>query len=119
MPELPEVETVRTQLHDRIAGKTIREVVIFKTGRETPVGKKFIEKVVGSRVLGVGRRAKVLIFELDNGTVILGHLKMTGKFVFYNPTPNNLRPTPSKHDRILFVFDGKPGHVRLCSRVCR
>jgi formamidopyrimidine-DNA glycosylase len=107
MPELPEVETVRRQLHNRIAGKTIREVVIYKTGREQPVGKRFVQKVVGRRLLGVKRRAKILIFELDDGLAILGHLKMTGKFVFLNPTTYNLKPTPSKHDRILFVFDSK------------
>lgn len=111
MPELPEVETVRRQLHDRIAGKTIREVVIFQSGRETPVGSKFVQQVVGRRVLGVGRRAKVLVFRLSDDKVMLGHLKMTGKFLFFNPTPNNLRPTPSKHDRILFVFNGQTAVV--------
>ncbi len=102
MPELPEVETVRQQLHDRIAGKTIREVVIFKTGRETPVGKKFVQAIVGRRLESVERRAKVLVFRFEDGGSILGHLKMTGKFVF---VPVAQRTTPEKHDRILFVFD--------------
>lgn len=107
MPELPEVETVRRQLHDRIAGKTIREVVIYKTGREQPAGKKFVQAILGRRLSSVDRRAKVLIFRFADGGAILGHLKMTGKFVFLNPATNNLELTPSKHDRILFVFNSK------------
>lgn len=106
MPELPEVETVRTQLHDRIAGKTIREVVIYQTGRETPVGKKFIQAVVGRRLSAVDRRAKVLVFRFEDGGAMLGHLKMTGKFLLLN-APDVRRTTPGKHDRMLFVFDAK------------
>jgi formamidopyrimidine-DNA glycosylase len=94
MPELPEVETVRRQLHDRIAGKTIREVLVFKTGRET-----LVQAVVGRKLKGVERRAKVLVFRFADGA-ILGHLKMTGSFVFVNKTYS-----PSKHDRMLFVFN--------------
>ena len=102
MPELPEVETVRRQLHDRIAGKTIREVLVFKTGREMPIGKKFIPAVVGRRLKGVERRAKVLIFRFADDDAMLGHLKMTGKFLFVDEDY-----VPTKHDRMLFVFDGK------------
>lgn len=100
MPELPEVETVRRQLHDRIAGKTIREVLVFKTGREMPVGKRFVQAVVGRRLKGVERRAKVLVFRFHDGA-ILGHLKMTGSFVFVDK-----KYSPTKHDRMLFVFNG-------------
>lgn len=108
MPELPEVETVRRQLHDRIAGKTIREVVIFKSGRETPVGSKFVQALVGRRLSSVDRRAKVLVFRFKDGGAMLGHLKMTGKFIF---VPATHRGAPGKHDRILFVFDTKTNVV--------
>jgi len=99
MPELPEVETIKRQLHDRLKGRVISAVEIWKTGRETPTGKGFEKKVVGGRLLAVERRAKLLLFKLDNGTTIIGHLKMTGKFLFVDK--NYIR---QKHDRILFVF---------------
>lgn len=103
MPELPEVETVRRQLHERIAGKVIREVVIYKTGREWPVGGEFVRAVAGRRVSSVDRRAKVLVFRFEDGGAMLGHLKMTGKFlILYNLYKMHI---PTKHDRILFVFD--------------
>jgi formamidopyrimidine-DNA glycosylase len=100
MPELPEVETIKRQLHDRLKGRVISGVEMWKTGKETPHGKKFEEKVVGGRVLGVGRRAKNLIFQFEDGSAIVGHLKMTGKFLF---VPKKYER--QKHDRILFVLD--------------
>src|SRR5689334_1799111 len=100
MPELPEVETIRKQLHEKLAGKTVRDLFIYKSGRETPVGEEFVKKVVGGRLSFVGRRAKVLLFQFENGEAILGHLKMTGKFLFVNT-----KYIPQKHDRILFVFE--------------
>lgn len=99
MPELPEVETIRKQLHSRLKGRVVSDVIIYKTGRETPVGKYFIRQVTGGRLAGVGRRAKVLIFQFDDGRAILGHLKMTGKFLFVDDEYSR-----GKHDRILFVF---------------
>lgn len=101
MPELPEVETIKRQLHDRLKGRVISSVEIWKTGRETPAGKRFEKKVKGERLKGVERRAKLLLFRLDNGTTVIGHLKMTGKFLFVDK--DYVR---QKHDRILFVFDG-------------
>ncbi len=99
MPELPEVETIKRQLHEGLKGRTLQDVSILQTGRETPLGEHFIKLVKGLTLEGVKRRAKVLIFQFDNGSAILGHLKMTGKFLFVND-----EYVPNKHDRILFVF---------------
>ncbi len=106
MPELPEVETVRRQLDDRLKGRVIRDVIVYKVGREKPLGKKFATAVVGSRLSGVERRAKLLIFKLDDGRSMLGHLKMTGKFLF---VPKDYKS--NKHDRMLFVLDKGKEHM--------
>lgn len=106
MPELPEVETIKRQLHDRLKGRVISGVEIWKTGRETPVGNKFVQAILGKKLIGVNRRAKILIFQFVDGSAIVGHLKMTGKFLF---VPKNY--TREKHDRILFVLSG--GRERL------
>ena len=100
MPELPEVETIRRQLHERLAGRTISRIVMFKTGREHPAGEAFARKVVGNRLSGVERRAKLLIFRFIDGGAMVGHLKMTGKFVFVDSAYQL-----TKHDRILFLFN--------------
>ena len=97
MPELPEVETVRRQLHERIAGKRIDAVRLLQTGREFPTGKEFARALEGRTVMSVDRRAKLLIWRLDEGSAVTAHLKMTGRYVFVDDGYE-----PTKHDRILF-----------------
>ncbi len=98
MPELPEVETVRRQLDERLQGAEIVSVQIFQTGREFPSGKKFIQALVGKRILKIDRRAKLLLWDFADGSAMAAHLKMTGRFVFVEANA-----AAQKHDRILFV----------------
>jgi formamidopyrimidine-DNA glycosylase len=107
MPELPEVETVRRQLNEGIGGLRIVEMEIWKSGREEP---RRLPKLVGRMITSVERRAKLLIFKLDDGTALTSHLKMTGKFLLVEPEYQK-----SKHDRIRFEFDD--GSIMIWSDV--
>lgn len=98
MPELPEVETVRRQLHVRLAHATIVEIVIWRTGRLRPV-EGLDRMLTGRKIISVDRRAKLLIWQLDNGMALTAHLKMTGRFTFVDN--NYIR---QKHDRVRFVL---------------
>lgn len=100
MPELPEVETVRRQLHAELAGRRIQSVVVHEVGRELPAGEGFGPALAGEVVQGVERRAKLLLWRFASGKVMIGHLKMTGRFVFVDPAA-----PVGKHDRISFQFD--------------
>jgi formamidopyrimidine-DNA glycosylase len=100
MPELPEVETVKRQLHTCLAGRRILRVEVWKKGRMQPEGSAFSQRVQDRVVQSVERRAKLLIFKLDDGYALTSHLKMTGKFVFVQTDYQR-----QKHDRILFVMD--------------
>ncbi len=100
MPELPEVETVKRQLQKGLSGRKIVDLEMWKRGRIKPEGAKFAEGLFGRTFLSVERRAKLLIFKLDDGTALTAHLKMTGKFVFVSAEYQ-----PVKHDRILFILD--------------
>ncbi len=99
MPELPEVETIARQLNDKLKGATVEAVELLQSGRETPVGKKFVSALTGKKILSIGRRAKLLVWNFDDGTAMLAHLKMTGRFVFVKPNY-----VPGKHDRAVFYF---------------
>jgi formamidopyrimidine-DNA glycosylase len=77
MPELPEVESVRRQLHPRLAGRVIRAVKLDPQARFVAV-----EDAAGHRVTGVGRRGKYLLAPLDGGLELVMHLGMTGSFRF-------------------------------------
>ncbi len=75
MPELPEVETIRRQLAEKLIGK----------------------KLNGQPVTGVRRRAKILIVDFKNGSSLVFHLKITGQLI--------LNGKPSPHTRKVFYFD--------------
>lgn len=83
MPELPEVETVRRSLVDLVVGRRVAAVrgdtfggVMGDAGIEATAAR-----VVGRAVVGVRRRAKYLLIDLDDGTSLLVHLRMTGRLV--------------------------------------
>lgn len=103
MPELPEVETVRRQLNARLAGARISAITFWQRGREFPNADAIADTLRDRVIDGIERRAKLLIFRIRGGGALVGHLKMTGKFLF---AP--LDHVPGKHDRALFVLEN-PG----------
>ena len=83
MPELPEVETVRRSLLDLVIG---RRIVGVRAGSFPGVmGVEGVEattrRIVGRGITGVRRRAKYLLLDLDDGTSLMVHLRMTGRLV--------------------------------------
>jgi formamidopyrimidine-DNA glycosylase len=87
MPELPEVETVRRQLAERITGRTVTALTIHDpkvTSPEPP--EMVVEGVTGRRVEGIGRRGKYLLVGLDSGQTLAIHLRMTGR-LHWRPGP--------------------------------
>lgn len=99
MPELPEVETIRRQLHAKLSGIRIKDVQLLRSGREKPLGRRFVEKIKGKKIKGIERRAKLLIWKFSGGDALLTHLKMTGKLILVRR-----EYAPQKHDRAIFEF---------------
>ncbi len=79
MPELPEVETIARDVRPHLEGAVIRTARVFKPdmlrGTSRPV---FERALAGRRVVRVGRRAKHLVFELDDGRRMVIRPGMTG-----------------------------------------
>ncbi|MES2876129.1 MAG: bifunctional DNA-formamidopyrimidine glycosylase/DNA-(apurinic or apyrimidinic site) lyase [Patescibacteria group bacterium] len=83
MPELPEVETVRRGLAELIPGKTVKAAYHIESPKSFPNAAADVSQfLIGSKILQVKRRAKVLLIELDSGYSLVIHLKMTGQLVF-------------------------------------
>ncbi len=99
MPELPEVEVTRRSFADRIAGAQVLAARLGKPLR-WPLGCD-PRALAGRQVLGVRRRGKYLLVDLDRG-LLLVHLGMSGSLSF---TPE--APAAGVHDHFdLFTTQG-------------
>ncbi len=86
MPELPEVETVRTGLAKFLPGLSIVGVW-HDWPKSFPNTQEDVNNfLVDSRVIAVRRRAKVLMIDLFTDYSLVVHLKMTGQLVFVSKT---------------------------------
>lgn len=95
MPELPEVEATRRSFADAIVGARVQGLWLGKPLR-WPLGC-VPQALVGLRVLGVRRRGKYLLIDLERGLLLL-HLGMSGSLRF----AMNL-PPPGGHDHFDLV----------------
>ena len=73
MPELPEVETLCSQLQERIAG---RKILATKACDHKLDGIASVRRL---RVLGVCRRGKTVVMRLEGGRSLSIHLRMSGR----------------------------------------
>ncbi|WP_062305838.1 bifunctional DNA-formamidopyrimidine glycosylase/DNA-(apurinic or apyrimidinic site) lyase [Alicyclobacillus sendaiensis] len=86
MPELPEVETVRRHLAERVEGDVICGVdVRLPRIVRYPAPEMFAERLKGQGIRRVGRRGKYLLFELDRG-LLVSHLRMEGRYAVADPS---------------------------------
>lgn len=109
MPELPEVEVVRTALDKEISGKKISEIDIRSPRmiRRHASKKEVADMVTGSKVTSVDRRGKYLLLRLDNDEVLVIHLGMSGRL-----ERSTSRKALDKHTRIIIKF-GAALHIRF------
>lgn len=82
MPELPEVELVRTIIEQQIKGLEIRKAeVLNEQVVAYPEVESFCNQLVGQRVVEMGRRGKFLIFKFESSDRLFLHLRMTGRLL--------------------------------------
>jgi formamidopyrimidine-DNA glycosylase len=81
MPELPEVETVRSGLAPVLVGQRFKHVATRRADLRFPFPPNFARRLTGARVDRLERRAKYLIAHLSTGEALLMHLGMTGRFL--------------------------------------
>lgn len=82
MPELPEMETYKNLLKQLIGGHPITGVVINREKSINVPTEQFSRQVKNQKIDSIDRRAKHLIFRLQNGSCLLLHL-MLGGSMFY------------------------------------
>jgi formamidopyrimidine-DNA glycosylase len=116
MPELPEVETIARSLRNAagfdftpgqglehrpgVVGRVIAEVrVNWPRIVATPPAEEFAQRIAGQVVLGVSRRGKFLLLQLDCDWLLI-HLRMSGD-IRVEPCDQTL---DQPHDRVILEF---------------
>lgn len=118
MPELPEVETIIRGLHSKLPGLKITDLEINIPKWERTIRQDGLnpdKDLVGQKVKGMRRRAKLVLLDLSSGKTVIFHLKLTGQLVFENPKhqitpgghpiPSFNSPQPNKATHAIFTFD--------------
>lgn len=112
MPELPEVETVRRGLQTLLPGRTIKTVE-HDTPKSFPNAVSDVKEfLIGSKIVDVRRRAKVLLIDLSSKYTLVIHLKMTGQLVFRgdavfgagHPNDSLIGELPDRSTRVTLTF---------------
>lgn len=113
MPELPEVETVRAGLSRLLQDKVIIKVA-YDWDKSFPNAMSDVDSfLIGSSILDVRRRAKVLMIDLNTEYTLVIHLKMTGQMVYRSkaevfgaghPNDSLIGKLPDKSTRVTFDF---------------
>jgi formamidopyrimidine-DNA glycosylase len=99
MPELPEVETVRAGLEKAWVGHTITAVELRRKSLRFPFPKDMAERLQGRKIVAIRRRAKYLLVDLDDGSIWLNHLGMTGRWTY------DASEYEGKHDHVMIRFE--------------
>lgn len=113
MPELPEVETVRRGLIPAMEGRRILSARANRADLRFAFPERFAERLTGTRVERLDRRAKYLLARLGSGETLLMHLGMSGRFSI---TAEDLKHQPGgfvyapaadpRHDHVVVDLEG-------------
>ncbi|MCE5287509.1 MAG: DNA-formamidopyrimidine glycosylase [Pelosinus sp.] len=101
MPEMPEVETIRRSLCEKVTGRTIANVeVLLPRLIKWPAPYEFQAVVSKKTIRELRRHGKYLLFYLEDAMIMIVHLRMTGRLQYV--TKDMAR---DKYARIIFCLD--------------
>ena len=84
MPELPEVDAAARELRRALKGRAIRRIVIAHAALRRSLSPAAARRLSGRVVTEVRRRGKHQFIELDDGTVLHAHFRMTGDWTVHH-----------------------------------
>ncbi len=130
MPELPEVETIASELNRVLPGLKIRDVWTDRV-KYIQFPKSFFlfkKKLVGKKILKAERKGKNVLIHLSGGVTLLVHQKMTGHLLYgkwrrikekssarwESAIPGPLRDDPENRFIHLIFFLSNGNQLALC-----
>lgn len=100
MPELPEVETLKNSLEEKLIGLTVKNLNLRRENLRYKISETLGNNIVGFNIIAVRRRAKYLIIDLSNDFSLIVHLGMSGRF-----TLQSQNYEIKKHDHVIIDLD--------------
>jgi formamidopyrimidine-DNA glycosylase len=108
VPELPEVERLRTRLEPAMVGARFGRVVLNRPDLRRPLPRDFGRRLRRQTVRSLTRRGKYLLAALSSGDTLIMHLGMSG-WLRVEPSRSSRRRArereadgPDPHDHVLF-----------------
>ena len=104
MPELPEVETIVSDLRPHLVGRTIVRCELRFPGLvRHPEPEMFVDSIAGQRVEALERRGKYILFGLRQDVLLVIHLGMSGQLRIVEPSAEI-----ANHTHVIFDLEGGP-----------
>jgi formamidopyrimidine-DNA glycosylase len=98
MPELPEVETVRRILEERLKGLKLTSYELGQPTFYRCPPKDKLDSLIGATVVAVRRRGKYLLLDFSGAKELVMHLGMSGRITLGGKGP---------HTRFQFTVEGE------------
>jgi formamidopyrimidine-DNA glycosylase len=100
MPELPEVETILNAAKPLLYNNILVSIKLNRPNLRTNFSK-LLYQTKNLKINNIQRRAKYMLWSLENNQTIILHLGMSGKLLLLN---SKQLYTPNKHDHVEFIF---------------
>ena len=108
MPELPEVETVRRGLEPAMKNQLISKADVNRPDLRWPFPPNMADRLTGARVLGLRRRSKYILVDLDSNETLIVHLGMSGRLLVSGIQLGQFfldYPAAEKHDHVILHME--------------
>ncbi len=99
MPELPEVETSLRGIAPHLLGRRVERLEVRDHRLRWPIPADTAARVAGEKIVALRRRGKYLLFDLEQGVLML-HLGMSGSLRVLPTTT-----MPERHDHVDLCLD--------------
>ena len=110
MPELPEVETVRRGLSPHLDGNRIEKIEIRRPDLRFPFPPDIVEELTGKIIRKVDRRGKYLLFRMENNSILLNSLGMSGRWTLTGGK-ESFTPGTFAHGAVIGTGEGPHDHL--------
>jgi Formamidopyrimidine-DNA glycosylase len=103
MPELPEVETIKKSLENKLIGQKLKNITVFNQKFILKNKIKNLDTIVNTKLLSIERKGKYLIFFFEK-EFLLFHLGLTGAFLLFNDKKDEEKITIKEKKHFILGF---------------